>query len=162
MQHYDSRDELAAAEIEAIIAEKPLYNVMHNGSSPTVSPKGLAPQWNCHKCGRRAKGKDDVLWLSMTALRQAEELGRWSQATSNSDERLYLSVLDLHNIPDEGKWQITCDKCWSDSNDDYYVINLNRIATWCAVAEWSAHLLEKDFLPFTDWSAILRNAGAKE
>ena len=78
------------------------------------------------------------------------------------NDALCLTVIDLDEIPDEGKWTITCDKCWVESNEEYYVINLNRIATWCAVADWTAHLLEKDFLPCTNWPTILRNAGAKE
>lgn len=39
---------------------------------------------------------------------------------------------------------------------DFYGISSDQIATWPALARWTAHLMEKNWFALTDWDDLLR------
>ena len=74
----------------------------------------------------------------------------------------------IMSAPEEGRWTVLCQRCSRKAGDNEpldnaaYAIELNRADTWQKLMDWTIHLMEKNWFPYTNWSQIMRNAGAKE
>ena len=53
-------------------------------------------------------------------------------------------------------WRTGHDKCRTDRDEGCYEIDGDRIATWPALAHWTAHLMEKNWFGDSDWDGLLR------
>jgi hypothetical protein len=60
------------------------------------------------------------------------------------------------NFPDEVIWEALHNACDPNPAAACYAISADRIATWPAVAWWTAHLLAKPWIDLTDWDEVLR------
>lgn len=64
-------------------------------------------------------------------------------------------------VPDPVIWEALHHSCDPDPSDDCYQIGADRIATYPALAWWTAHLMAKTWLPLTDWHQVLREAASE-
>lgn len=67
VQHYPDRETVLAAEKAAIIAEKPLHNITHNGGQPggTPTPRpGTITEWTFHNRDHHSFHRTEPLWLT--------------------------------------------------------------------------------------------------
>ena len=58
-------------------------------------------------------------------------------------------------------WEALHYSCDPDPGNDCYEISSERIATYPALAWWTAHLMAKTWLPLTDWDQVLREAASE-
>ncbi|WP_146060283.1 hypothetical protein [Amycolatopsis sp. CA-128772] len=77
-----------------------------------------------------------------------------------------LTMGDLRDEPEEARWQVHCDDCnpHDDDCDNCYWFYVERCSTWAQLADWTAHLSEKDWvLQATNWMQFIRQTahGAK-
>ena len=63
--------------------------------------------------------------------------------------------------PEEVLWETLHNSCDPDPSDDCYQINAERIATYPALAWWTAHLMGKSWLALTDWDEVLREVAGE-
>lgn len=54
----------------------------------------------------------------------------------------------------QASWKVTHDR--HRSSDGAYYIDAAQFDAWPKVAHWTAHLLEKTWIQFTDWDDVLR------
>lgn len=109
----------------------------------------------CTGCGERIARGAGWLVVNVDAALWAE------RARSEIQERTggLISLDDMvDTYPGVESWQAWHRVCDPDADDGFhrYYIEVDQIATWPKVAAWTAHLLDKSWLPATDWSDLLR------
>lgn len=62
----------------------------------------------------------------------------------------------LFALPPVPHWRMLHDACQTDRDEGSYEIAVEQISSWPKLVEWTAHLLEKRWLPSTDWGVRLR------
>lgn len=97
------------------------------------------------------KGSIYVRTGDIAARRAAEH--EWREAHPAGTA---VSVTDLVLAPDSIRWRTGHDTCRADHGEGCYEIDDTRISSWRQVAWWTAHLLEKNWLPLSDWDDVLR------
>ena len=65
------------------------------------------------------------------------------------------SLADYATRPGPARWKVWHSSCDPNSEGDGYSIGIHRIQTPMDVVGWSAHLMEKTWLPDTDWKEVL-------
>lgn len=55
-----------------------------------------------------------------------------------------------------GSWACRCKRC--DDGEEFYWIDVNRIATYEDVAIWTKHLLGKQWFDIDDWTGMFRQS----
>ena len=68
----------------------------------------------------------------------------------------------LEDRSDEIRWRTSHYAHFTESDRDTYEISSERIATWRQLAWWTAHLMEKQWFPLSDWDDLLRELGGDE
>lgn len=173
VENYETRDELCNAERRAIQVERPLHNVVHNGSRKlhriprpeSVSPIAARLEYRCERCKKPvAAGKgylhvsyDDIykteqVWKSFCNKRHIENegeepIGGWSA----------YRVIRASEMPDlsPARWRIHHRACDADPEGNDYWVDVERISSHEKLLSWTAHLIQKGWLIHTDWSSFL-------
>lgn len=79
--------------------------------------------------------------------------------TAGTDGHLVVSI-DHAVMHGEADWGVLHDGCVAPPIPNPYVIDISTADTWPKLADWIAHLLEKDWAHNTDLTGLLRKAGA--
>ena len=73
---------------------------------------------------------------------------------------LLIDGAEFLNWPDDARWQVHCWGCNPHRDDDCdgcYVIRVERCRTWAQLVEWTAHVLEKEWVgAATNWTEFIR------
>jgi hypothetical protein len=69
---------------------------------------------------------------------------------------VYAPFAELRSPADEIRWRTSHYSCFPRGVRDHYEIGSERIATWQQMAWWTAHLMEKNWFPRSDWDELLR------
>lgn len=172
LQQLDTHEALVEAERSAIINEHPMHNVVHNRAhstspAPTNNPPALRVP--CMRC-RRDIGPKGAFYMPYKERQRQHEAQQRRQAFIDSKGTSGLVFWTIGELREYGtvqaRWQIHCLPCMSpcydhpDDPDDTgcggsYWFDRDRAATWPAIASWTAHLMEKDWLADTDWARVL-------
>lgn len=170
VEHYPTRDAVLAAEKRAIIAERPLYNEVHNRDVAPARDARPAPSSGlrvvCFDCQGDIRGERGVLHVYQPAVNRASQEAmrvREKRAAKAVDGIVVLSGADLFDWPESVAWQVHCDDCnphYDDETDSYcnscYWIHATRVRTWSRLVELTAHLSDKSWLEHTDWFDFIR------
>ncbi len=168
-ENYPNRAAALEAEQRAIIAEHPLYNIVHNsaGSQWHSAPAGTgrAPELIpvCMGCKEQIHDDDGgALHISQPGVSAYQQWlskrgGRWD------DWDDFLESADRPPFP---RWLVHCDGCnphWVSDYDEgisvcdgCYAISTNEVRTWAQLTWWTSHLAEKRWLEHTNWFSFLR------
>jgi helix-turn-helix protein len=95
------------------------------------SPSKDRPNWRCSRCGEPA----------------------------TTDARLITSI-DLATAG-EADWGVLHYACQGPATPNPYEIDVESADTWQKLADWVAHLWEKDWAHNTDLAGLIRKAGAR-
>lgn len=98
-----------------------------------------------HECRRREQE-----WEAELERRRAEQGTRF----------LALSLAEIPENP-RPRWRVLHHACDPKPESCDYWIAVERIRTAGDVIAWTAHLLEKDWLPLTSWDDLLRRVAAQ-
>lgn len=85
-------------------------------------------QWKCHACGFPITPDQGVLCIPYVEINMPPE--------------------------DGGLWRSLHTGC---SEDDYYGIDLEQVSDYRGLLRWTAHLMDKNWLAQTNWSALIRS-----
>ncbi|MFE7229878.1 hypothetical protein ACFVAF_04220 [Streptomyces sp. NPDC057596] len=115
----------------------------------------------CDACGKPIKGAEGYLWIDNDQINAVlKAASAWERKHTITDGPLaggqMYSGADLFDYPEDIKWQAHHHACDSNQDANAYSIQANRIDTWAELLDWTAHLMEKDWLTHTDWDELLR------
>jgi hypothetical protein len=166
VEHYPSRKSVLEAERRAIIAERPLYNDVYNRpgrdwgeARGATTGRLLAICMDCEEEITPGMGALHIL------EREALAVMRYEMGQGRPDSPLVLLTRsDLLAGPDPVAWQVHCDWCnphrhpeTDDICPSCYAIDVGRCDTWPRLVEWTAHLMEKDWVAAgTNWLSFIR------
>lgn len=148
LEHFPNRKEALTAEREAIKTEHPRYNIQHNERAATVH----AVVMHCEICGDPVLGDEGYLEVdSGAALRR-----RRVPPDPVAEYEIRAETL-AHFLasPDIG-WHCYHRRCDPDPERTTYWIGSDRLTTIEELLDWTAHLMEKDWIGCTNWATVLR------
>ena len=108
------------------------------------------PRWVCGACHAPLTSTDGAVSVPYRELR----------AKMGLDDTAEREGGELAEQSGYVRWRVLHDRCAPDLGD-LYDIEVGRLATWEAVAAWSAHLHGKRWFRLTDWAGLLYAAGIR-
>ena len=69
---------------------------------------------------------------------------------------IYALFREMRDSPDTIRWRTSHYAHFPADTGDTYEITAGRISTWRQLAWWTAHLMEKNWFPQSDWDDLLR------
>lgn len=117
----------------------------------TARSPALLPPWKCAECGQTVRSDDGYLCVDQNAALREHWAAQARKASRDSWERI-----DLSNLPDVIHWQVLHRACDPNVDRSDYWIAVERCATAWQLLDWTAHLMEKNWVHQTDWSALIR------
>lgn len=163
LERFPDHQTLRAAEREAIEAEKPLHNIRMNG---VTIHRGIRVVWPCHVCASPVEDGDGYLTVSyreIFAYQDAQEAFDEMLAERARENDSIFAGFVLSEMPDVEPARWTALHRWCDpepeSNDYHFAIE--RIRTQAHVISWAAHLAEKNWIDYTNWSDVLRGVAGE-
>jgi hypothetical protein len=127
----------------------------------TVSRTGRIT-WLCNVCGQPIKAKTGYLTADWgRALQQywdakKRDRQRWNETEARGERFVAFNVSELLDAPGPVSWQALHRDCDPDPERDDYWFGVERADTLAKVMNWTAHLMEKNWLPETNWRHLLR------
>jgi predicted GIY-YIG superfamily endonuclease len=164
LEHYADRDQAAAAELEAIRDEKPLYNVVG-------APREVRTLTFIVRCSICQEPIDDGAgYVECDAGAASEAYSRYTEKKRDrlrreleggppAERYIGNEILDL--LEDDIPWRAFHQSCDPDPHAGTYWVDVESIRTWQDVLKWTLHLNEKAWVQHTNWDAILRRLIAK-
>jgi GIY-YIG catalytic domain-containing protein len=153
IERYPDRETVLAAERKAIQDEHPRYNVVH--VQPLAPPTRVLvedrPAAGACECGDPAT----ILYVLYRDI--AEHTSDMKAWKAEHGSKFALTGTDLFSMPDQVPWRAACDRHPPEEGGPYEIPHPTSWRDWAAR---TAHLLEKDWFPKTNWSSLLYGAGA--
>lgn len=112
-------------------------------------------EYICGTCGTRIADGDGVIRVQFGALsdyRQALTAFQEERGPSRP-----ASIADFLARPRLVPWQILHLVC-RPQGEDGYEIDIEQVRTWRKLLEWTAHLMEKNWLGSTNWATLIGSA----
>ena len=75
---------------------------------------------------------------------------------------IYATFADMRRSSDTIRWRTSHYAHFTEGERDTYEISSERISTWRELIWWTAHLMEKNWFPRSDWDDLLRELGGDE
>jgi hypothetical protein len=75
---------------------------------------------------------------------------------------VYATFAEMRTSAEEIRWRTSHYDCFAGGERDTYEISSERIATWRQFVWWTAHLMEKDWFPLSDWDDLMRELSGDE
>lgn len=173
IEHHPDRISVEQAERHAIITERPLFNVQHNGRirAPRVAERAPVTSLTtyCLACRRDVTGSSKaVMHVSMVEVERYKNRRRdWLREHDQVNplepgEFRFISAAELESHPMPAPWCIHCDDCnphWDEGHNEAcagcYWFSLDRCRTPLDLLSWTAHLMGKNWLKHTDWDQLI-------
>lgn len=162
VENHPDRAAVLDAERDAILAEGPKYNIVHNGQRPTLAGAilrldGPTVVITCQVCRRPVVG-DGYVWVDNAEIAACERA--WAEFDERRGGKSWqpVGLEDLFALPDEAEWQAHHARCDPNPDRSSYSIQANRIDTAAKLLDWTAHLMGKSWLGHTNWDNVIRSA----
>jgi hypothetical protein len=113
-------------------------------------------QWpTCEVCGKPVSTEDGILAVSMQEIQEYRRRhAEWEQEHHwDAEGSVVLSSGSLFDLPEWVKWHHGHMTCLPEYS---YTIPYTRFDTIRKALSWTLHLMEKNWLPCTDWRAAVR------
>ena len=107
----------------------------------------------CETCRFPIEGDTGAIYVTFADIRavQAHEANRERGAVEVSSIDIVEHLLE----PGPIRWR-TSHYAHPGMDEDSYGITSDRITTWQHLAWWTAHLMEKNWFPLSNWDTLLR------
>ena len=112
----------------------------------------------CRGCRRPVEGDTGSLratYADINTSRAAE--AEWAQRQGGRA----IDITDLMLAPGPIRWLPYHDRCDPESGQPSYQISSVQVSTWRGLARWTAHLMSKNWFPFSDWDDLLLEAAGE-
>jgi hypothetical protein len=116
----------------------------------------------CDACKEPVDDGAGYLWIDTDAVAAEERAAAGRRPRdiqdddSSSESVLSYLAAGLFELPEPVRWQAHHAACDLTPDAATYPIPAVDIRTWAELVEWTAQLMEKPWLPHTDWSYVLR------
>jgi hypothetical protein len=114
--------------------------------------------WKCEGCGKSIE-KGYIAVNTKDEVEAGKARRQWDKDHTNEHGWVICNGNDLLTYPHAAHWHISCNDC-DLANDICYYIEISRINTETKVINWTAHLMEKNWIGDTDWRNLLSNLGS--
>lgn len=149
IERHPDRESVLTAERKAIREEHPRYNVTHSVVAPVSAVATSRPKRGTCECGEPAT----ILYVLYRDIAEHEsDMKAWK--TRNPGPA--LNFREFMSMPDQIHWRAACDQHPPEEGGPYEIPYPQSWQDWAAR---TAHLLEKEWFPKTDWSLRLYDAG---
>jgi hypothetical protein len=112
----------------------------------------------CEGC-RQPFTSAGCLWISFAEIHRASNQdAEWHEAHPAGEA---VDITTFLTLPGDAVWHAHHDRCMPDEGRDSYDISVEQIRTWAGLVRWTAHLMEKNWLPVSDWDGVLREASGE-
>ena len=113
----------------------------------------------CDVCSKDILDADGYIHLSIRELAASER--RWAEL-ENEDGSVTLGVVELTaDVLKAVRWKAYHIFCDPDPDAQSYTIQIEQIRTIPKLLAWTLHLMEKAWLPATNWDAFAEAAALK-
>lgn len=156
---YPDRPSVLAAEARAVNVEQPRHNIRLRRKAGAVRARSgdtaARLVWVCATCATPVADGTGYLHVDYRdiAAVQRHEQDCWQPSGPAA------RVLDLSKVlegPGPATWRVHHRACDPNPDSNDYWFDVARARTLPQLIDWTAHLLEKDWLPYTNWSLLLR------
>lgn len=160
VEWYPTREEAAAAEVAAILTEKPLHNIVHNARPVPRSPAGPEVPAACDVCGQSVL-KAGYLILYGDQLRSAEQSHRdyrdYEKQFRLPGGWISMTGTDLLNAPATrtARWRSLHRDCDTKDDTGDYALDIYRPLTLSDLDDHTRHVMHKRWFRYTDWPLFI-------
>lgn len=152
---YPDRDSVRAAEALAITVENPRYNLQRpRARRRTPTPPRPQIVWLCNVCGDPIENGQGYLEVDLRAVFRVEAW--WREHRQNNPQGKPVDIDALLSGPEPVRWLAHHADCDSDPDYSGYWFDIHRARTHAQLLNWTAHLMEKSWLEYTNWSDLIR------
>ena len=112
----------------------------------------------CRACRQPIEGDTGALratYAAINSVRAAE--AEWAERQGDRA----ISITELMLAPEPVPWLPYHDRCDPEFESASYQIDSAQLSTWRHLARWTAHLMSKNWFPFSDWDELLREAAGE-
>ena len=74
---------------------------------------------------------------------------------------IYTTFAEMRTSSDEIRWHTSHYAHFTEGVRDTYEISSERITTWRQFIWWTAHLMEKNWFPLSDWDDLLHEVSGE-
>ena len=106
-----------------------------------------------------ARGKGSVYVRTGDLRDYREAMHEWREAHPDGSAVDLIELVD--DFPEDIHWRTGHDACRDDHDEGCYEIDDELIASWGALAHWTAHLMSKNWLGDSDWDELLREVAGE-
>ncbi len=107
----------------------------------------------CDICNGLIADGEGSIWLRSADLVHAERV-----TTAREEGRR----TEPSGLPETAAWNVTHSVCAPGADTAIYRFEVHQCRTWAGLVNWTAHLMEKNWLRHTDWDELLRSASEGE
>jgi hypothetical protein len=108
----------------------------------------------CEICRFPIEGDAGAIYVTFTDVNAAR--ARERQERGGAVAVSSIDIVDLLLEPGPIHWRTGHYAHPEMHEADSYEIDASRIATWTALAHWTAHMMEKNWFALSDWDDLLR------
>ena len=113
----------------------------------------------CETCGFPVTGNTGSIYARYAEINSRQEADlEWHEAHPPGEA---VDIVELLTMPGDIRWRVGHDSCRTDRGEGCHEIDDDRIATWPALAKWTAHLMEKNWFSLSDWDDLLREVAGE-
>lgn len=113
-------------------------------------------EFRCDVCNRPVADKAGCI------LVRYEDLSEWHHQDDEwkaEHPGPTYTAAEIYTRPDPAPWRIQHDAC-ADDGVQGYEINVDEVRTWQALLCWTAKLMDRTWLPLTDWHLFVGQAAS--
>lgn len=156
VEHHDvARHEMEQIERDAIIAERPLHNVVHNTRCERTTAVEQI-EWRCAFCSSPISDKAGYIELPNDERTRHIQETIDHRAAYPPTTSPFLDLKALMARPRAMRWHALHRDCDPDIEGAGYAIDVERCRTFPQVITWTFHLMEKGWFEETDWPVFIR------
>ncbi|MFH8260707.1 hypothetical protein [Streptomyces roseolus] len=112
----------------------------------------------CSTCAQEIGQDDGYLWAHTHEIHTVQQahLTLEEQHTDPVDGSMLLDLADLADLPEPATWRADHHDCDPARQESHYRIPADRLRLRADLLDWTAHLMEKSWLEYTDWRDVVR------
>jgi hypothetical protein len=113
----------------------------------------------CSACAQPVTQDDGYLWVNRREAAAVQQAYRAleKRSTDPLDGSMSLNMADILGLPEPATWRAHHRDCDPVCEEEFhYRIPAARLRLRADLLDWTAHLLEKAWLPHTDWRDVVR------
>ena len=111
----------------------------------------------CWKCRLEIGQDDGYLWAHTGEVDVVQRTFRgWDKQYTGPDGGLSLTLGQMLAYPEPAFWRAHHQHCDPDRDGMHYRVPAERLRIRADLLDWTAHLMEKGWLPYTDWREVIR------